>query len=295
MSSINNHTPVEHFETPTMQDNALRWRANRQPSFTGTPRDRGFVEDYGEDDGSVRSATQRLQTLWACRHNCTINVFVFVTIVICSLTAQLTGDNRIAASAALTVVCCLLLLYQRRSLRRLVSVRHQHNEIRRRLHYFRQEKERLHRTMDRLDETAADLHDIPKQLHEVSKNKSVDRLVELIQQQKSTQEQIRQRLNQQVIHQIMSIVVQADRDSNWSLRPTEVERLVLRLARVEAMEFNEKRFREMIGPQPDLGSVMKVIRSLLERDDEYQHADPVFRMKTSSASSGPYGEGVFDV
>jgi hypothetical protein len=91
----------------------------------------------------------------------------------------------------------------------------------------------------------------------------------------------------------MSIVVNADRDSNWALRPTEVERLVLRLGLVEEMEFNEKRFREMIGPQPNLGSVMKVIRSLFERDDEYQHGDAVFKMK--KVPTGPYGEGIFAV
>jgi hypothetical protein len=49
----------------------------------------------------------------------------------------------------------------------------------------------------------------------------------------------------------------------------------------------------MIGPQPNLGSVMKVIRSLLERDDEYQHGDAVFKMK--KAPTGPYGEGIFAV
>lgn len=175
-----------------------------------------------------------------------------------------------------------------------MSVRHQNNDIRRKLHYFHQERERLHRTMDRLDETAADLNHIPKELHEISKNKSVDRLVSLIRQQKSIQEQIRQRLNQKVVQQIMSIVVQADRDSDWALKPTEVERMVLRLGMVEEMEFNEKRFREMIGPQPNLGSVMKVIRSLLERDDEYPHGDAVFTMKAGPAP-GPYGEGVFAV
>jgi hypothetical protein len=276
-----------------MQEGSLRYRSNHQPSFTGTPGDRGFVEDYGDDDGSVKSTAQRLQTLWACRHNFTTNVFVVTTIVTCALTIQLTDDVKITTASILTIICSLILVNQQRKLRRLMSVRHQNNEIRRKLHYFRQEKERLHRASDRLDETAADLHQIPKQLHELSKNRNVDRLVTVIRQHKSIQEQIRQRLNQQVVQQIMSIVVNADRDSNWALRPTEVERLVLRLGLVEEMEFNEKRFREMIGPQPNLGSVMKVIRSLLERDDEYQHGDAVFKMK--KAPTGPYGEGIFAV
>jgi hypothetical protein len=49
------------------------------------------------------------------------------------------------------------------------------------------------------------------------------------------------------------------------------------------VEFNEKRFREIIGLTPNLGSVMKVVRSLVERDDEYEHGgDPVFRVKIGS-------------
>ena len=83
----------------------------------------------------------------------------------------------------------------------------------------------------------------------------------------------------------MSIVFRSDRDGNWTLRPTEVEALVVRLGYMEEIDFNEKRFRESIGNEPDLGKVMNIIRSLLEKDDEYQYADPIFKVKIMRGQS----------
>lgn len=275
-----------------MQENTLRWRSRQTPSLAETPQSVGYIEDYGEDAGSVKSTARRFQFLWACRHNASVNFFILATVVVCTLSAELSVDLIPKTASALTIVVCFLLLAQRAKARKLTTVRHQHNEIRRKLHYFRQEKERLHRTSDRLDESVADLQHIPKQLHDISKNRNVDRLVSLIKRQRLIQEQIRQKINEKVIQHIMSIVVGTDRDSNWSLKPAEVDRLTTRLGQVEEIDFNEKRFLEMIGPRPQIGSVMRVIRSLLERDDEYKHADPCFRMK---GGQGPAMEYVFTV
>ena len=133
--------------------------------------------------------------------------------------------------------------------------------------------------MDRLDEQAADLHLIPKELQQLSKSQDVDRLLEILEEHKSIQEKMREKINQQVMQDIMSIVVRSDRDRNWTLRPTEVETLIVRLGGLEQIDLNERRFRQILGTNPTLGNVMEVIRSLLERDDEYQYGDPVFKVK----------------
>lgn len=258
-----------------------------------TPQSVGYIEDYGDDGGSVTSSVQRLQFLMALRHYFSINCFVVIAIIICTMTVQLSMELTSQTASALTILLCFILLVQQRTARKLVSLRHQHNEIRRKLHYFRQERERLHRNADRLDESVAELQHIPKMLHEISQSKNVDRLVSVIKRHRLIQEQIRQKVNEKIIQTIMSIVVGADGDSNWSLKPGEVDRLALRLSHVEEIDFNERRFREMIGPQPHIGSVMRVIRSLLEKDDEYQLASPCFKMK--GQQKGGAGELVFTV
>ncbi|CAJ1966880.1 unnamed protein product [Cylindrotheca closterium] len=274
-----------------MQENTLRWRS-RAPS-PDTPQSVGYIEDYGDDSGSVKSTVQTLQFLWAFKHYFSINCFVIITIIICTTTVQMSMELTAQTASALTILVCFILLIQRRTAKKLGTLRHQHNEIRRKIHYFRQENERLHRNSDRLDETVANLQHIPKMLHEISKNKNVDQLVSVIKRHKLIQEQIRQKVNEKIIQNIMTIVVGADRDSNWSLKPEEVDRLVQRLSHVEEITLNERRFREMIGPKPHIGSVMRVIRSLLERDDEYALASPCFKMK--GGEKGGAGETVFTV
>jgi hypothetical protein len=145
---------------------------------------------------------------------------------------------------------------------------------------MRQERERLHRTLDRIDEQVADLHAVPQELHRLSKNRNVDRLIDVVNEQKVLQEQMRQKINQQVMQQIMSLVVRVDRDRNWTLRPMEVEALIVRLGLIENIKFNEQRFRQMLTQDPTVTSIMRIIRSLLERDDEYQHGNPIFEVKT---------------
>jgi hypothetical protein len=200
-----------------MQDGSLRLRAGR--SRLDSPRE--YIEEYrdeNDDEHSSSKAKKSLLSLWACRHNFTTNVLVAVTVTTCILTIEFIEGYVTMIASSLTILFAVILVCQQKALRRLISLRHQHNEMRRKLYFFRQERERLHRSMDRLDETAADLHYIPHELHRLSKNMDVDRLVVVIKQRKRVQEQMRQKINQKVIQDIMSIVVQSDRDSSWSLK-----------------------------------------------------------------------------
>jgi hypothetical protein len=56
----------------------------------------------------------------------------------------------------------------------------------------------LHQTLDRIDEQAADLNAVPQELHQLSKNRNVDCLINVVNVQKVLQEQIMcQKINQQ--------------------------------------------------------------------------------------------------
>ena len=256
----------------------LRSRTKRR-AFSDKPRDRGYIEDYGDDETSVTKASKRTFSLTALRYYCTPTTIAAVTVVSCLLSIQFVDIVLVQIASVSTIITSIILAYQQRILKRLVSLRHQHNEVRKRLNYFRTERAKLHRTMDRLDEQAADLHFVPKELQQLSKSQDVDQLLEILEEQKSIQEKMREKINQQVMQDIMSIVVRSDRDRNWTLRPNEVETLIVRLGGLEQIDLNERRFRQILGTNPTLGNVMEVIRSLLERDDEYQYGDPVFKVK----------------
>ena len=131
--------------------------------------------------------------------------------------------------------------------------------------------------MDRLDEHVAELNHIPHELHRVSQNQNVDRLLAIVEEQAELQEKIRTKINQQIMQQILTIVVREDRDQNWTLRPTEIEKIIVRVGMVEGIEFDEKLFRGTLEENPSVSTVFKILRCLLERDEEFQYGSPIFR------------------
>ena len=198
------------------------------------------------------------------------------------LTIQVTNNSTLVTVASImSIGFGVLLILQQRRLKHLGTMRTQHNDLRKKVHYFRQERERLHRTLDRMDETVAELHHIPQELYKISRNKNVDRLLAVVREKGEIQEQMRERINQSILQQIIQVIVRADRDGNWTLRQTEIEAMILRLGMVEGLEFHEQRFRQFVHADnpPTVSTIMRVIRSLMERDDEYQHASPIFVIK----------------
>jgi hypothetical protein len=263
----------------TSTDLRLRSRAPFSPLETPQSSDpRGFIEDYGDDQDAKGIFSSPFSCLWRLRH-VTVNPVLVATIAVAInvLAIQLTESNVVTLASSLTIFLTMVLLLQQQKLRKFGTLRRQNNALRRQVHFLRQERERLHRNMDRMDENVAELNHIPHELHRISQNQNVDRLLAIVEEQTVLQEKIRTKISQQIIQQILTIVVREDRDQNWALRPTEIEKIIVRLGMVENIEFDEKLFRGLLTDDPSVATVMKIIRSLLERDDEFQHGKTVFR------------------
>jgi hypothetical protein len=246
-----------------------------------TPRSndpRGFIEDYGEDQAAKGIFSSPFLFLWRLRA-VTVNPLIIAMIAVATsaLCIQTTDSKVVKLACSLTIFLTFVLLLQQRKLKFFGTLRRQNNELRRHVHYLRQERERLHRNLDRMDENVAELNHIPHDLHRISQNQNVDRLLAIVEEQTELQENIRTKINQQIMQQILTIVVREDRDQNWTLRPTEIEKIIVRLGMVEGIEFDEKLFRGTLTENPTVSTVMKILRALLERDDEFQHGTPIFR------------------
>lgn len=256
-------------------------RLRQGSSVRGSPRGhdpRGFVEDYAEEKGRGMP-TKAWLYLWQLRNVRLRTPVVAALTVGASVAAiQFVDSALVAIASAMNMFVVFILLLQRGNLRRLGTFRRQHNSLRKHVYYLRQERERLHRTMDRLDETVADLHEVPHELHRVSKDPNVDKIMRLVEEHRTVQEDIREALHQKVLQQILDVVVGADSDQDWILRPTEIERLIVRIGFIEGIEFDQKRFRSMLKDDPSVSTVMNIIRSLLDRDDEFDYGDPLFKV-----------------
>ncbi|KAG7346367.1 hypothetical protein IV203_005435 [Nitzschia inconspicua] len=247
-----------------------------------------YEDDYGEDnDGGVAKKRSRQQLMTGpmiCLTSCRRTVFSpavlsAVAMISSLLSIQFVDSIVVTVASALNLGMGLLVLLQQRKLRRMGNLRREHDDLRRRANFFYQERERLHRAQERLDQTLAGLHYVPQELHKLSKNKDVHRLMEIVEEQKLVHEAIRKKIQQRVMQQLLGVVVKADRDQDFALGPREIELLVLRLRSVQDIEFHEERFREMLTDDPSIHSVIRMLRSMQERDDEYRYAEPVFVIK----------------
>jgi len=76
---------------------------------------------------------------------------------------------------------------------------------------------------------------------------------------------------------IISLVVQADWDQDFSLNKNEMEMLVMRLNGLSGVEFVEENFRKRVTAPMTLEATMAILRNLT--DDTVSDEDNIFRMK----------------
>lgn len=258
-----------------------------------------FVEDYGDfdyTDATARGLWKKhgydgntiilppsgnlMICLWSCRRAFFNTVTFSVASMISSFVAmQIVDSVLVMVSSTITIGISLLVLFQRRKIKQLGSLRRQHNNLRRQVNYFVQERERLNRTLSRLDDKMAALSNVPAELKKrlvQNGNTNCDRLVTIVEEQESIQEEIRKKIRQRVLQSIMNICVQADRDDNFCLTQSEIDVLISRLKLVEHIAFHEERLRSILSDDPTIKSILKVVRSLIDEDDKYKHGDPIF-------------------
>jgi hypothetical protein len=262
---------------------------------TNNPYD--YVEEYGNDDdggkkrGIFGSGSGRVGDgavisgpmicLWSCRKTFINTVTFSVVSMISSFVAmQLIDSVLVMVSSTLTIGIGLLVLFQRRKIKQMGTLRRQHNDLRRKANYFVQERERLHRTLQRMDEKMASLSTVPAELKRLGQKGTAnyDRLVTVVEEQEAVQEAIRKKIRQRVMQSIMSVCVQADKNDDFALTNSEIDVLVSRLKLIEHVEFHEERFRAILLEDSTIKSILKVIRSLIEKEDEYERGEPVFRL-----------------
>jgi hypothetical protein len=246
-----------------------------------------FREDYfddGADDG-IQKKRNRLcmlssgpmMRLWSCRHTLLSPAVISAVAILSSMfSIQLVDSLVVTVASALTMGISLLVLLQQRKLRRLGNLRKQHDELRRRAYFLHQERERLYRVQERLEQTLADLHYIPQELQKLSNSQDVNRLTQIVEERRVLQEAIRKNIQARVMQQLLGVVVNANRDENFSLGSQEIEKAIIQVKLVKGVKFDEKRFREMLVQNPSISSVFQMLRSMQERDDEFQLSKPVF-------------------
>lgn len=248
--------------TTTMNETtSLRWRAHA----TKAAINYHTLDNHESSDEKKESAPKR-------RCGTTVMDGVAATAVASSMVTWMVSSNILVKTAsASTFLFGPLVAFQQRKLRNLGSLRTKQNQLREEVNYLYQEQERLQRSLQRLDSNVVQIEHMERELNRIAKSPHhVNRLLEVMHEQRELYEGIKENLKRSVLQNILSALVQSDADKNFIIHAREMEVLVVRLKLMDGVQFNEKRFRQLMGSSgsQSLSTIMMLIRSLLQDDDE---------------------------
>ena len=127
--------------------------------------------------------------------------------------------------------------------------------------------------------TFLSLEGVENSLSEIATNANttVIHLTELVKRNGQVQTKITENLKQQVLYDIISFVVNADQNHDFTLNETELPMLIMRLKAKKGVTFDEANFRKLVKTPCTLASILEVIWNLM--DDTVPEEENVFHLQ----------------
>jgi hypothetical protein len=201
-------------------------------------------------------------------------------VVSAAATMLLTEGHVVNTSCLLTMLLAPYAAIQKRTLRGLGGMRGQQNQLRSSVNAISEQNRILHNSVEKLETEVTKLEHVEEELGEIAKSAqtNVNRLVQIVSENAILQAKIKLHLEQQVIQNVMTIVVTADSNRDWTLCKAEMEMLVMRLKAMPGIEFDEANFRKVCRKDSlTVAEIMNVLRNLL--DDDVPEEDNIFHLK----------------
>jgi hypothetical protein len=280
--------------TSSSTANTLRWRSRTAKeainSWDGDESVATLTAD-GKDDNnrnysrlfSCFGSYYRPTSKWTICLDATVAIAALSSIV----SLQVTHSLNMVVACTLTVLFSFIVPWQRRRLQTLVSLRHIQNETRLKANRMWQQNERLYRNLTGLDHKVDRLRKIKSDLSKLVGHQNVDtaELVDICQQWKQINARIGEKLQHQVTTKIVAAVCSSDEDANFSLSPSEMERLILQLQMIPGVQMDESLFRQQLvdgeGQHRSLDAVLQILRQVTAAPS-----------KTASTTAAFYGAGI---
>jgi septal ring factor EnvC (AmiA/AmiB activator) len=242
---------------------SLRWRAHATKAVINYHTlDRHEKED---DDEKIGAPTRH-----ACCGATLMDGVAAAAVASSMITWMETSNILVKIASASTFMFGPFAAFQKRKLRNLGSLRMKQNHLREEVNYLYQEQERLEQNLQKLDSNVVQMENMERDLNRIAGNpQNVHRLLEVTDELRQVHEGIKENLKKSVLQNILTALVQSDTDKNFVIHAREMEILVVRLKLMDGVQFNEHKFRQAMGTgSQSLSSIMMMIRSLLQDDDE---------------------------
>jgi hypothetical protein len=166
------------------------------------------------------------------------------------------------------VVLAPVVTVQKVQLRALGTLREQQNELRSQVNTLQQSNDALSLSITSIADQTKAVDQWTQELQQVATatGTTIDRLLELGTEQEGLQLQIRQKLQAQVLQQIMTATLRTDADRNFVVSAEEVPVLIQRLQQIPGIQLNERAFRAVLERSEPAGALTLADMGQLARE-----------------------------
>jgi len=186
------------------------------------------------------------------------------------------ADGITIVSGILTIIFSLWTIYEERQLAIAKTLREWVNELQSEVDLLKILKESLYKNINALKGNVSTLKIKETCLQDITKQQGIDveHLVELVKENKRTQDEIKENMRLAAIQDITHFVLEADDDGDFTLDETEVSAVINQLTTLDSIVVDEDRIREAISHKNGcLGDIIDLINNMINEkaNEDYIH------------------------
>jgi hypothetical protein len=184
------------------------------------------------------------------------------------------------------VILAPVVTVQKVQLRALGTLREQQNELRSQVNTLQQSNDDLSLSITSISDQTKAVDVLSQELQQVATatGTTIDRLLELGTEQERLQLKIRQKLQAQVLQQIMNATLRTDADRNFVVSADEVPVLMQRLQQIPGIQLNERAFHAVLERSEPAGALTLADMGQLARElqDPASSDEAVFKFQPNA-------------
>jgi len=147
----------------------------------------------------------------------------------------------------------------------------------RELGQYKEQNERLHKTVGELEGSVKNLQELEQTLKEIKmmESSTLDELEVQLQEQKEIEDQLEDNLVAEICQNVISICLAVDKDGDMNLSDDEIALLIAKIQSIGGVAVDEEKFKaKIIENGRSMTAVMEVLRNLL--DDQLDQDQNIF-------------------
>uniref|UniRef100_A0A7S1ZD06 Uncharacterized protein n=1 Tax=Ditylum brightwellii TaxID=49249 RepID=A0A7S1ZD06_9STRA len=201
-----------------------------------------------------------------------------IATVATSIGAMALEGNPVAyVSGAIGVGLAPYSALQERKIAEVKALKEVNEAMERELGQYKEQNERLHKTVGELEGSVKNLQELEQTLKEIKmmESSTLDELEVQLQEQKEIEDQLEDNLVAEICQNVISICLAVDKDGDMNLSDDEIALLIAKIQSIGGVAVDEEKFKALIIENGrSMTAVMEVLRNLL--DDQLDQDQNIF-------------------